>query len=67
MTVYELLQSENEIISPEIACMDINLQTFVKLGKINNQQRIDFLENIYCGELIKSALEKYNDFIRGIK
>jgi hypothetical protein len=66
MNVYELLQSENETITPEIACIEISLQTFVKLGKISDKQRISFLKSIYCGEQISSALKKYNDFIRNI-
>jgi len=67
MNVYELLQSENETITTEIACIEISLQTFVKLGKINDEQRITFLKNLYCNETFKSALKKYNNFKRDIK
>lgn len=66
MNVYELLQSKDGIITPEIACMEISLQTFVKLEKITDEQRISLLKNIYCGEQIGSALKTYNDFIRNI-
>lgn len=67
MNIYELLQSENETITTEIACIEISLQTFVKLGKITNEQRIDLLKSLYCHESINSALKKYNNFIRDIK
>lgn len=66
MNIYELLQNENKTITPEIACMEISLQTFVKLGKISDEQRISFLKTMYCGEQISIALRQYNDFIRNI-
>lgn len=67
MNIYELLQSEDENITTEIACIEISLQTFVKLGKITNDQRITFLKSLHCGERISNALKKYNNFIRDMQ
>lgn len=59
--LYDILQDKNDIISSDVACMEMCLQTMIKLGRITDEQRIELLKSVKQGELFNTALEKFNE------
>jgi hypothetical protein len=59
--LYDLIQDEKHIVSSDLACMEMCLQTMIKLGGITNKQRIEFLKSVQKGELFNTVLEKFNN------
>lgn len=51
---------KKHIISVDLACMEMCLQTMIKLGRITDKQRIELLKSIKQGELFNTVLEKFN-------
>ena len=59
-SLYDVLQDKNDIISADVACMEMCLQTMIKLGRITDEQRIELLKSVQKGELFNTVLEKFN-------
>lgn len=59
--LYDLLQDKGRTISGDLACMEMCLQTMVKLGRVTDEQRIEMLKSVQVGERFNTVLEKFNE------
>ena len=60
--IYEQIQNHGySSLNIDIAIMEICLQTMIKIGRITEEKRVEFLSSIQVGELYDSALEKFKE------
>jgi len=65
--IYEQIQKNGySSLGTDIACTEICLKTLIKLGKITNEQRIEFLSGISAGDSYELFFEKFNKLYNSI-
>lgn len=58
--IYERIQNDGySSLGVDISIMEMCLQTMIKIGRITEEQRIEFLSSIQYGELYDSVLKKF--------
>jgi hypothetical protein len=58
--IYEQIQENGySSLGTDIAIMEICLQTMIKIGRITEEARVEFLSSIHAGDVYDSALEKF--------